>query len=72
MVSSNIGQLAGDVWRYLEQNGETSTLKLRSSLKVSQSLLFLSLGWLSREEKIMITPEERGYLISLKKGETSE
>lgn len=62
-----IGALAGDIWRYLDQHGETSTLKLRSALKVSQSFLFLSLGWLSREGQIDIVSGEKGYKVSLRR-----
>ncbi|MBI4396151.1 MAG: winged helix-turn-helix domain-containing protein [Elusimicrobia bacterium] len=64
---NDIGQLAGDVWRYLDLHGETSTLKLRSSLKISQSLLFLALGWLGREGKIHIVSSDRGYRVSIKR-----
>jgi hypothetical protein len=64
-VWSEIGQIAGDVWRYLDRNGETSALRLRSALKVSQSSLFLALGWLCREEKVRVTPGEKGYRVAL-------
>lgn len=65
MKKEEIGQIAGDVWRYLDQHGETSTLKLRSALKVSQSALFLALGWLSREDQVTILTEDRGQRVSL-------
>ncbi|HRY29490.1 MAG TPA: winged helix-turn-helix domain-containing protein [Elusimicrobiota bacterium] len=66
-MTNEIGRVAGDVWRYLERNGETSALRLRSALKVSQSQLFLALGWLSREEKILLVTDEKGYRVSLKR-----
>jgi hypothetical protein len=63
---AEVGRVAGEIWRYLDRHGETSTLKLRSALKIPQSLLFLSLGWLAREDKVQIVSEDRGYLVSLK------
>ena len=57
----DIGLLAGELWRYLEGRGESSTLQLRSALKVPHSALFLSLGWLCRENKITILRDDRGY-----------
>ena len=64
---AEIGYLAGEIWHYLDEHGETSTLKLRSNLKISQSLLFLALGWLCREDQVQIAWEDRGYRVSLKK-----
>lgn len=65
-MHAKIGQTAGEIWRYLNQHGETSTLRLRSALKVPQSHLYLSLGWLSREGKVNIINGERGQRVSLK------
>lgn len=63
---SEVGQVAGNVWNYLNLNGETSSLKIRSALQIPQSLLFLSLGWLAREGKVRLVSGEQGFLISLK------
>jgi hypothetical protein len=56
-----IGHAAGEVWSYLTPQGECSVLKIRSDLKYSQTLLFLSLGWLSREGKIDLVYRDRTY-----------
>lgn len=60
-----IGRTAGEIWQYLEEHGEASALKLRSALRVPQSLLFLSLGWLSREGRISIASDDGGHKVSL-------
>jgi hypothetical protein len=66
-LNEEIGRTAGDIWQYLDRNGEASALKLRSALRVPQSLLFLSLGWLCREGKVSVAPDEGGHRISIKK-----
>ena len=62
-----IGQAAGQVWGYLDVHGESSTLQLRSSLKITQTLLFLSLGWLAREGKVTLLYRDRSYWVSLRR-----
>ncbi len=66
-MQPEVGEAAGEVWRYLDRHGEASALKLRADLKISQSLLFLALGWLSREGKITLLREERGYRAVLRR-----
>jgi len=59
----NIGQIAGDAWKYLEEFGEVTSFQLKVALSVSNSKLFLALGWLLREEKIVIEALDKGYKI---------
>jgi hypothetical protein len=62
-----IGQTAGQVWEYVNLHGESSTLQIRSSLKITQTLLFLSLGWLAREGKIALLYRDRSYWVGLRR-----
>jgi hypothetical protein len=62
----DIGELAGEIWRYLHRHGESSTLQLRAALKMSQSGLFLGLGWLAREGKVAIADHEAGFRVRLR------
>lgn len=64
-LQNDIGIAAGDIWRYLDAHGEASTLQLRSSLKLSHTLLFLALGWLAREGKVRAVHGAGGYRVSL-------
>jgi hypothetical protein len=59
----NIGQIAGDIWKYLEEFNETTSFQLKVALAVNNSKLFLALGWLLREEKIVIEPLDKGYKV---------
>jgi hypothetical protein len=61
-----IGTTAGRIWQYLEKNGAVTALKLKSSLGIRNSLLYLALGWLAREGKIEIGETEHTYKITLK------
>jgi len=58
-----IGSNAGAVLRFVSERGECSTLQIRSALKIPQTLLFLSLGWLAREGKVAVVYRDRGYWV---------
>lgn len=61
-----VGTVAGKIWHYLHENGESDILKIKLNLKINNTQLFLALGWLSRENKININQDKNTYLISLK------
>ena len=65
-MQSSIGLIAGDIWKYLIENGDSSTIKIRVSLGISNTMLYLALGWLSRQDKINIISTDYSYKISLK------
>jgi hypothetical protein len=65
-MQSSIGFIAGDIWKYLIENGDSSTIKIRASLGISNTMLYLALGWLSKEDKINIISKDYSYKISLK------
>jgi hypothetical protein len=65
-----IGDAAGVIWRFLDQQSQPVTLStLRRSLPLSSTLLMMGLGWLAREDKlnIEISDESYSYRISLKR-----
>jgi hypothetical protein len=69
-MNEAIGNAAGMIWRFLEQQSEPVTLStLRKSIPLSSTLLMMGLGWLTREDKVNIeTPEDSySYMISLKR-----
>ena len=61
-----IGSTAGQVWEYLYKNGTVTAIKLKSELGISNSALYLALGWLAREDKIEVTEADHSFKISLK------
>jgi len=63
-----IGSIAGKIWQYLNEHGEATILEIKFALGYSNSLIFLALGWLTRENKINLVESDRTYRVSLKLG----
>lgn len=72
LSKTEIGELAGKVWRYLEANGKTGIIKLKIDLRVDNSKIFLALGWLARENKLLIERTDDGFFVSLIKNTDPE
>jgi hypothetical protein len=65
-MTEQIGFSAGLIWQFLAECGEASPIKIKASLGLSNTLLYLALGWLAREDKVTIARLEHSYKISLK------
>ena len=65
-MSEEIGTMAGVIWHKLEANGETTLTKLKKELKAESPLFDWAIGWLAREDKIMLTVEKRSTGVCLK------
>ncbi len=57
-----IGETAGKVWEFLEEKGEANMRQLRRGLKVDRDLILQAIGWLAREDKLLI--EKKGLHIT--------
>lgn len=78
-IQARVGMISGKIWSYLFENGETSIAQLKKSVVVdldvpmADSMLAMSLGWLLREDKLVLseTGKGKGYrlMIDLSKGE---
>ena len=64
-MEHEIGEAAGQIWRWLEENGETAVTRLRQETKRSDQLLHMGLGWLAREGKIELVKDRRTVKVSL-------
>ncbi len=64
---NEIGITAGQIWKYLDKNGEVTALKLKSALGITNTVLYMGIGWLAREGKTNVVEYAKGYKISLKK-----
>jgi len=56
---------AGKTWQFLGQNGETEVNALPKRLKEKNEVLFQSLGWLARENKINYAQRDNKTFVSL-------
>lgn len=61
-----IGETAGRIWQFLSEHGETTGLKLKTNIKLSSSLICMGIGWLAREDKVIIKDIKKDYKVSLK------
>lgn len=60
-----IGEVAGLVYHTLVEEKEISTARLSRTVDAPRDLVMQAIGWLAREEKVVIVPTSRGKIISL-------
>lgn len=62
---NQIGETAGAVWETLSTQGPLSFAALMEEVNAPQSLFFMAVGWLSREEKLQFESADGDYLVRL-------
>ncbi len=65
-MEEKVGELAGYVWRYLEEVGEASPSQITKDVDAAQTKVYMAMGWLAREDKIVFNTEGRGSKVRLK------
>ena len=70
-VESLFGTNAGIVWKALNQNGTSNIGDLVKATSLSQEEVYGALGWLGREDKIVMEQRGRALLFSLRDAEIS-
>lgn len=66
-MSEVIGEAAGIIWHYLNDNGEASVNKLTTETGLSKNDIQRGIGWLAKEDKLNIQSNGRVETLSLKK-----
>jgi len=61
-----IGEVAGKVWMFLKQNGESNLNQLKKGIKADPNLTLQAIGWLAREGKLRIEKKGRFVTYALK------
>lgn len=61
-----IGEVAGDVWHYLFENGPVPFSRLIKGVDCSRDTVMQAIGWLAREDKIVIEGAGRFKRICLR------
>lgn len=64
-MSESIGNVAGQVWQYLNKNGAQSVAKIAKESDIEMKQLQRAIGWLAKEDKVTITSKGRTEVISL-------
>jgi hypothetical protein len=71
-MSETIGTVAGAIWHALEANGEMTLTRLKKEVKVESPLFDWAIGWLAREDKIVLARDKRSFSVCLKGWENQQ
>lgn len=61
----SIGNMAGIVWKHLDDHGAVTLSKLAREIDGPRDLVMQAVGWLAREGKLQFQEGSRSKLISL-------
>lgn len=65
-MSDSIGETAGIIWKFLDENGPASATKITTVTKLNKSLVQRAIGWLACEGKLDFETQGRNETISLR------
>lgn len=65
-MSNMIGDAAGKIWTYLDKNGPSSVTKITNETEINKNDVQRAIGWLAKEDKLIIEAKGRVETISLK------
>lgn len=65
-MSNIIGDAAGKIWQYLSDNGPSSVTKIEKETEISRNDIQRAIGWLAKEDKLLIETKGRVETIALK------
>lgn len=65
-MKETIGNLAGEVYHFLEDSGQASLSDIAENVNGPRSKVNMAIGWLAREEKLIFDDNGRGTTVSLK------
>ena len=60
-----IGFLSSDIIEILKEHNELSVLAIRTRLGVSNTSVYLAIGWLLREGKVNLRKGEKDFTVGL-------
>ena len=65
-MNEEIGTMAGAIWQALDSNGEMTLARLKKDLKAKGPVFDWAIGWLAREDKILLTRDQLAMRVCLK------
>jgi hypothetical protein len=69
-MQEEIGTTAGAIWQALNAQGELTLVQLKRAVKGKVPVLDWAVGWLAREDKIVITAERHSFRVRLREAQT--
>ncbi len=64
---TEIGIVAGEIWHYLDDHGESRFSQVVAGIKRPEPLAFMSLGWLGREGHVIVRQDGEDLKVSLRR-----
>lgn len=65
MIKTEIGDIAGYIWKYLDKEGETGYCELKKAIiekhAVEEHFFIMAIGWLLRENNILIVNDNKKF-----------
>lgn len=65
-MRDTIGDAAGKIWHYLNENGDASVSKVTSETGLGKNEVQRGIGWLLKEDKLNVETVGRAETLSLK------
>ncbi len=65
-MEEQIGTTAGMIWTALQRKGPLALTQLKKVTGAKSPIFDWAVGWLAREDKIVLTPEKRSFQVQLK------
>lgn len=64
-MDGEIGNAAGQIWRYLHTHGPATLRQLQRETGLTERLLLMGVGWLAREAQLAFMQEGRALTLGL-------
>ncbi len=64
-MHEEIGTTAGTIWQALNAKGELSLPSLKQQVEAKSPVFDWAIGWLAREDKVVITRHQKSYRVRL-------
>lgn len=65
MIKNSIGDNAGKIWSILNECLELNITELKKLTQLNDNNIYLALGWLARENKVVFYKDTKGFKLSL-------
>ena len=65
-MRDTIGDAAGKIWHYLNENGDSSVSKVTTETGLGKNEVQRAIGWLLKEDKLNIETVGRAETLTLK------
>jgi hypothetical protein len=71
-MQEDIGITAGVIWQALSTKGELSLVQLKKEVKGNAPIFDWAIGWLAREDKVVITRKKRSFYVRVKESQAGD